>query len=334
MEIRKIKETEMNDALELVWQTFLEYEAPDYTNEGILEFEKSIKDKEWQSKREFYGAFEENKILGVIATKDKNHISLFFVDGKHHKQGIGKKLFNKISELNKTNYFTVNSSPYAKEVYIHLGFECTDKLQEVNGLKFYPMKNNNIKNNNINNSNSQNDAKIYIVQMHTNTMPSKLVKLATGYQYSHVAISFDKSCDTLYSFGRRRVNSILDGGFTVTKKNGEFFEKFNETICRIYELKVTKEQLEKLKMIIADMEKNQEQYKYDFIGAGLRFFKIPVSFKNKFVCSYFVADVLEKSNIYKFDKKAIFIKPKDFENIKGITEIYSGKYNIYVEQSY
>ena len=40
---------------------------------------------------------------------------------------------------NDKNYFTVNSSPYAKEVYEHLGFECTDELQCINGLKFYPM---------------------------------------------------------------------------------------------------------------------------------------------------------------------------------------------------
>ena len=78
-------------------------------------------------------------MLGLIATKDKSHIALFFVDGKHHRKGIGRKLFEKVLEENDKNYFTVNSSPYAKEVYEHLGFECTDDLQCINGLKFYPM---------------------------------------------------------------------------------------------------------------------------------------------------------------------------------------------------
>ena len=31
----------MKDALELVWQVFLEFEAPDYTDEGIKEFKKT-----------------------------------------------------------------------------------------------------------------------------------------------------------------------------------------------------------------------------------------------------------------------------------------------------
>ena len=36
--------------------------------------------------------------------------------------------------------FTVNSSPYAVEVYRHLGFEEMDQEQTVNGIRFIPMK--------------------------------------------------------------------------------------------------------------------------------------------------------------------------------------------------
>ena len=35
MEIREIKDTEMKKTLDLIWRVFLEYEAPDYTEEGI-----------------------------------------------------------------------------------------------------------------------------------------------------------------------------------------------------------------------------------------------------------------------------------------------------------
>lgn len=144
MEIRKIKEQEMPEALDLTWRTFLEFEAPDYTEEGIKEFKKSIDDKNWIAARDFWGAFENEKLLGFIATKEYNHIALFFVDGVYHKQGIGKQLFNKICELNETGTYTVNSSPYARGVYEHLGFEYTDSEQCVNGLRFYPMKNDSI----------------------------------------------------------------------------------------------------------------------------------------------------------------------------------------------
>ena len=141
MEIRKINQNEMKEALELIWQVFLEFESPDYTEEGIKEFKKSIDNYSWINERDFYGAFnEKNKLLGVIATKDITHISLFFVKGEYHKQGIGRILYEKVKSLNKEGFFTVNSSPYAHEIYKHLGFKDIDKKQCINGLKFYPMK--------------------------------------------------------------------------------------------------------------------------------------------------------------------------------------------------
>ena len=44
IEIRKLGQKEVAEALELVWKVFLEYEAPDYTREGVEEFDKSIHD--------------------------------------------------------------------------------------------------------------------------------------------------------------------------------------------------------------------------------------------------------------------------------------------------
>lgn len=140
MEIRKILSNELENAINLVWRVFLEYEAPDYTQEGIDEFKKTINDINLINKRDFYGAFQDNNLLGVIATKDITHIALFFVDGKYHKQGIGKELYKKIESLNNLGYFTVNSSLYAHEIYKHLGFNDTDALSCIHGIKFYPMR--------------------------------------------------------------------------------------------------------------------------------------------------------------------------------------------------
>lgn len=166
---------------------------------------------------------------------------------------------------------------------------------------------------------------IYIIQMHTNTIPSKIVKHVTRYKYSHVAISFTKDCDTIYSFGRKSLDSILKGGFVMEHKDGAFFQRFNDTICRIYEINITNEQYNKVKKIILQMQNNSDYYKYDFVGIVLRLFKIPISFKNKYVCSYFVADLLDKAGIYKFDKKNFFVQPKDFENFGQAKELYEGQ---------
>lgn len=171
--------------------------------------------------------------------------------------------------------------------------------------------------------------KIYILLMHTNTIPAKIIKFVTRYEYSHVGISLEKNCNTIYSFGRRKFNSILNAGFCIEYKEGKFFEKFNKTMCRIYEVEITDKQYEDIEKLINKMKINMNKYKYDYIGIVARFLGIPIILKNKYVCSYFVATILQKANICKFDKKPCFIRPKDFENIKGFNEIYTGSYMSY-----
>ena len=141
IQIKTLELFQRDDALELVWKVFLKYEAPDYTKEGADEFFKSIHDDEWLNQIKMYGAFDDDRLVGVIATRQEGtHIALFFVDGEYHRKGIGRLLFQRVLEDNKVNYMTVNSSPYAVPVYEKLGFEATDKEQVKNGLRFTPMK--------------------------------------------------------------------------------------------------------------------------------------------------------------------------------------------------
>lgn len=137
LSIKRLDKKETENALNLVWEVFLEYEAPDYTQEGVDEFYKSIHDENYLSMLSVYGAFSSGKMIGVIATRNNGkHIALFFVDGKYHQQGIGKQLFQAV----RTDKMTVNSSPYAVAVYRKLGFEAVNTEQVITGLRFTPME--------------------------------------------------------------------------------------------------------------------------------------------------------------------------------------------------
>ena len=137
LSIKRLDKEETENALNLVWEVFLEYEAPDYTQEGIDAFYKSIHNENYLSMLSVYGAFSNEKLVGVIATRNNGkHIALFFVDGKYHRQGIGKQLFQMV----RTDKMTVNSSPYAVAVYRKLGFEAVNTEQVVTGLRFTPME--------------------------------------------------------------------------------------------------------------------------------------------------------------------------------------------------
>lgn len=139
--IRELKQEETDIALSLTWRVFQEYEAPDYTKDGVEEFYKSIHDKDYLSNLCLFGAFVQNELVGVIATRSEGtHIALFFVDGKYHRQGIGKQLFQTVLSRCPADTMTVNSSRYAVPIYHKLGFKDTNIEQVVNGIKFTPME--------------------------------------------------------------------------------------------------------------------------------------------------------------------------------------------------
>ena len=140
-DIRKIEKNERDTALSLVWEVFQKYEAPDYSDEGVAEFHKTISDGNFISNLTYYCAFMEDKLIGIIATRSEGtHIALFFVDGAYQGNGIGKALFNAVKNECPSDKITVNSSPYAVPIYHKLGFTDTDTEQVVNGLRFTPME--------------------------------------------------------------------------------------------------------------------------------------------------------------------------------------------------
>ena len=139
--IRKLESIETESALDLVKKVFMEFEAPDYSEEGVEEFNKTMQDKEYLSKLCMYGAFTSEKLIGVIATRSEGtHIALFFVDSSFQGKGVGRSLFQKVSADCNSNHVTVNSSPYAVPIYKKLGFIETDTEKTVNGLRFTPME--------------------------------------------------------------------------------------------------------------------------------------------------------------------------------------------------
>ena len=139
--IRELRKEEIGEALDLVSRVFQAYEAPDYTEEGIETFYRSIHEEGYLAQLRWYGAFAPEGLVGVLATRSGgSHIALFFVEGKRHRQGIGKRLFQAAEADNRSERMTVNSSPYAVPVYHRLGFRDTDAEQVVNGLRFTPME--------------------------------------------------------------------------------------------------------------------------------------------------------------------------------------------------
>ena len=85
-EIRKIRPNEVEDALNLSLEVFMQFEAPVYKREGVEIFKKDIiENQEFiENCRKgicpIYAAFDGDRIVGIIGMRsNKTHINL----GKH-----------------------------------------------------------------------------------------------------------------------------------------------------------------------------------------------------------------------------------------------------------
>ena len=139
--IRPLRSEETEAALSLAWKVFCEFESPDYASEGTEEFRKCLNDDAYLASLRYYGAFDGERLVGLLAIREqKRHICFFFVDGKYHRRGIGTKLFKRMREDFPSQSVTLNSSPYGLSFYKALGFTATDSEQTVNGIRFTPME--------------------------------------------------------------------------------------------------------------------------------------------------------------------------------------------------
>lgn len=145
-----IKKNELSEAIDLINDVFREYVAVDYSEEGQQTFQTYLKNKFnelqfdlYKGHKKMWGYYIDNKIIGVIASRDTSHISLLFVAKEYHRKGIAKQLFHTLKQNvigQNINTITVNSSPFAVPVYQHLGFTATDQEKELNGIRYIPME--------------------------------------------------------------------------------------------------------------------------------------------------------------------------------------------------
>ncbi|MGM9618773.1 MAG: GNAT family N-acetyltransferase [Oscillospiraceae bacterium] len=140
MYIRKLNTEEICEALPLVWRVFCEYEAVDYPASGKQAFWDAIHSEAYIQMLTAYGAYDGDGLLGIIATRNGGrHLALFFVEGRHHNEGIGRRLWEAVLSESTAEKITVHSSLYAVEIYKKLGFVPTAELQSEGGIQYLPM---------------------------------------------------------------------------------------------------------------------------------------------------------------------------------------------------
>lgn len=141
------KPEEWEAAMELAWRTFLFFEGPEYSQEGIDNFLKFISEERlfqmfMNGEFKLAVAKKDDLIVGVGALRAVSHVSLLFVDKDMHRKGIGRKLLTFLQEdLEKAGCpkLTVHASLYGVPFYKKLGFVESGEVKREDGIEYQPM---------------------------------------------------------------------------------------------------------------------------------------------------------------------------------------------------
>jgi len=148
IKIKKPNADEASEINSLIIDVFISCVAPDYSQEGINFFLNICNQDQLLEKvnepSPIYVAKIDKNIVGVIWTRDMNHISRYFVHTAYQKKGIGKMLFNSllseiISNHKEITEISVNSSPCAVGAYEKMGFIKIGEEKLENGIRFIPL---------------------------------------------------------------------------------------------------------------------------------------------------------------------------------------------------
>lgn len=148
--IRRLAPEELERALALAWDTFMRFEAPDYGSLGVETFRRDIMDNLQfhnncrNGNNRMWGALDGDKLVGIFVMRGISHICLVFTHHAYHRQGIATAIFQKLladvrEENPELKQLTLNSSPYGKPFYHHVGFRDADAEKTIDGIRFTPM---------------------------------------------------------------------------------------------------------------------------------------------------------------------------------------------------
>lgn len=171
--------------------------------------------------------------------------------------------------------------------------------------------------------------KIYIVLSKSNTIVAKLVRLYTRKMYSHTSLALDDSLDTIYSFGRKNPRLILPAGFITETRGRGYFDLFPRTRICVLEVTLSDAQLAEVKDKLVEFIHDPDKYYYDVISLPAMAFGKAVKRKNHYVCSSFVAYILE--NCLDFKTEYSLVYPEDYFHL-GLKKVYEGEVRHYGKQ--
>lgn len=158
--------------------------------------------------------------------------------------------------------------------------------------------------------------KIFILLTQFPGFDSKALRWWTQFPYSHVSLGLDEDMNTFYSF--------VVKGFIV-----EDISRYNRPgrmpfPCELYALEVSEETYLAVRKNMETFVNKRSILSYTRLGLILTLANIPWKLKNRYICSQFVAETLQRCTATRLNKSSTLYLPKDFPRFKELRMVFKG----------
>lgn len=181
----------------------------------------------------------------------------------------------------------------------------------------------------------QKSRSIYIVMSCNDTLAGKLIrnrgklKFWNRYEgdcYGHVSLSLDPSLENMMSFARKDINNPLDSGLVEEDiHKGIFARSGIKSKIAVIKIAVSDIQFTKIKNLMKENWKKKNILRYNFLALfSMLLIGRGIEVENRYICSHWVAELLEKSDIFSGEKRPKDMRPLDYYDIFKEDIIYEG----------
>lgn len=164
---------------------------------------------------------------------------------------------------------------------------------------------------------------VYVVCMHTGGTPlSNMVKMFTGNEFTHAAISFNPDFSPLYSFGKKQTTEGPTG-FTVDDIHVPFYWDRN-IHWAAFVVFVDDDSYNLMKEKIQWFVRRSSVFRFNFAGIVKIAVNLPSENRLKYFCSSFVSDILQVGGL-NVEKSYTLYSPQDLANLYAAYEVGRGE---------
>lgn len=164
--------------------------------------------------------------------------------------------------------------------------------------------------------NGMKNKKVFVLLTRFPDNGSKVIEAMTGFFYTHASIGLSEDMNTFYSFVAK--------GFIVEKITKYIRPDRIPFPCQLYEIEVSDKIYKSIRKLLNSYDEYRNNLHYTRLGLVMCLLRIPYKRKDHYICSQFVAEVLENAQVAKLKKDSTLYRPSDLSKLLSKCLIFEG----------